>query len=364
MMELKVQCDCGQKYKFDVEPVNGRMPFTVACPICGADGTAKANAIFSETYVHQIPAPPTPFRPASVPPRPTSPPTTPPPLTPEQPRLRVNIPAVGAPAPSTPPPISPLAAPAPLSRTMTSFAKQSVADAQTQPGGKPSFALGLLGGFLGALIGATIYYLVFKVIGYSITGFQTRLVATFLALGVGGLAGFGAHFLGKGEGSKELGGITAILVVAGVIGAQYFVALGWWHKTTHGFEDAGFAMIVDTAKEVAKAIPTGSDAEIRNYLAKDAVGEDEKPDPKAISDDDVKQFREKQLPEFQDLASGKETKEQYFANHGIDPAKIKKAEDTVEDTFQGLFLLLLLSKVGIFSLIASAGLAFKMSTNA
>ena len=30
MIELKVHCDCGQKYKFDVEPVNNQMPFTVA----------------------------------------------------------------------------------------------------------------------------------------------------------------------------------------------------------------------------------------------------------------------------------------------------------------------------------------------
>jgi hypothetical protein len=27
MIELKVHCDCGQRYKFDVEPVNNQMPF-------------------------------------------------------------------------------------------------------------------------------------------------------------------------------------------------------------------------------------------------------------------------------------------------------------------------------------------------
>jgi len=351
MMELKVQCDCGQKYKFDVEPVNGRMPFTVACPICGADGTGKANAMLRETIVHQIPPP-------------QSSPAPPTPLAPVQSSLRIGG-SGGVPAPSAPPPISPLsAAPAPLARSVTSFAAPAVPGTPSQPGRKPSFALGLLGGILGALIGATIYYLILKIIGYSVTGIQTRLAGTFLAFGVGGLAGWGAEFLGRGEGSKELGLITAILVVAGIIGAQYFLALGWWHETTHGFEDAGFGAIMDTAKEAVKAVPTGSDEEIRNYLAKDAANEDEKPDPKAVSDDDVKQFREKQLPEFQNLASGKETKEQYFAKKGIDPAKLKQAEDTVEDTFQGLFMLLLLSKVGIFSLIASAGLAYKLSTNA
>jgi hypothetical protein len=29
MMEIKVHCLCGQKFKFDVEPVNGAMPFPV-----------------------------------------------------------------------------------------------------------------------------------------------------------------------------------------------------------------------------------------------------------------------------------------------------------------------------------------------
>ena len=43
-MTIKVLCECGQKFAFDVEPVNGRMPGTVQCPACGADGTAAANA--------------------------------------------------------------------------------------------------------------------------------------------------------------------------------------------------------------------------------------------------------------------------------------------------------------------------------
>jgi hypothetical protein len=47
-MELKVVCKCGQKFKFDVEPVNGRMPFAVNCPVCNGDGTAAANALLSE----------------------------------------------------------------------------------------------------------------------------------------------------------------------------------------------------------------------------------------------------------------------------------------------------------------------------
>lgn len=42
-MEIKIQCGCGAKYKFDAEPVNGRMPVTITCPSCGANGTEDAN---------------------------------------------------------------------------------------------------------------------------------------------------------------------------------------------------------------------------------------------------------------------------------------------------------------------------------
>lgn len=71
-MEIKVQCDCGQKFKFDVEPVNGQMPFAVNCPVCGMDGTARANVILQQ-LLPPAPAPaytpppaPAPMRPAGL----------------------------------------------------------------------------------------------------------------------------------------------------------------------------------------------------------------------------------------------------------------------------------------------------------
>jgi hypothetical protein len=49
MTSIKIECGCGQRYAFDVEPVNGLMPYTVACPICGADGTGAANEVISQS---------------------------------------------------------------------------------------------------------------------------------------------------------------------------------------------------------------------------------------------------------------------------------------------------------------------------
>src|SRR5262245_59129334 len=60
MIPVKVQCGCGQRYSFDVEPVNGRMPSAVACPVCGADGTAAANEIIARTLTASSQAAPPP----------------------------------------------------------------------------------------------------------------------------------------------------------------------------------------------------------------------------------------------------------------------------------------------------------------
>jgi len=53
MVPIKIQCDCGQRYAFDVEPVGGRMPWTVKCPACGVDGTDAANAALARTLPAQ-----------------------------------------------------------------------------------------------------------------------------------------------------------------------------------------------------------------------------------------------------------------------------------------------------------------------
>lgn len=56
MMPVKIQCGCGQRYVFDIEPFCGRMPFSVACPICGADGTSAANQVIAFTQSRELSA--------------------------------------------------------------------------------------------------------------------------------------------------------------------------------------------------------------------------------------------------------------------------------------------------------------------
>ena len=67
IIPIKIQCGCGQIYEFDVEPVNGRMPQAVSCPVCCMDGTAVANEIIAQVLATQTqPSPITPSIPSKV----------------------------------------------------------------------------------------------------------------------------------------------------------------------------------------------------------------------------------------------------------------------------------------------------------
>ena len=57
MITIKIQCGCGQRYAFDAEPVHGRMPYAVTCPLCGVDGTAAANEIIAQSMPRDTAAP-------------------------------------------------------------------------------------------------------------------------------------------------------------------------------------------------------------------------------------------------------------------------------------------------------------------
>jgi hypothetical protein len=65
MITIKLQCACGQKYSFDAEPVNGMMPWTVACPVCGLDSTAVANQVIAQGLAAMATSPAAPVAPAT-----------------------------------------------------------------------------------------------------------------------------------------------------------------------------------------------------------------------------------------------------------------------------------------------------------
>ena len=186
MTELKVQCDCGQNYKFDVEPVNNQMPFPVNCPTCGADGTARANAMLQA----QAPAVAAPIAVA-----------TPVPMAAPPGGLRLS--ASAAPPVATPPPI-------PAQRYPAAAAMPA---ARLQAASQGNLLLGIVGAIVGAAIGAGIMYGF-----YAMAGVRFPLMGT----GVGALTGLGARILYKGTDSA-LGAISGGIAAAAVVGAFYLM---------------------------------------------------------------------------------------------------------------------------------------------
>lgn len=98
-MEIKIECGCGTRYKFEIEPVGGRMPSGVNCPACGVDGTNQANEVMRRV-IEQAASPQVEPSPSEIPPSVS--------------RIRLALPATpsatsGQPSHEfTPPPIAPI----------------------------------------------------------------------------------------------------------------------------------------------------------------------------------------------------------------------------------------------------------------
>jgi hypothetical protein len=176
-MELKVVCNCGQKYTFDVNPVGNRMPFAIACPSCGADGTAAANAQLSHL--------------------PVAPPAGPPTLS-----LSAAAPVAMV---AAPPPIAaiPAARPAPI----------QIPKVPAKTKGAYNLGLGILGACIGSVVGGGImYFLSYKL------GFRFPLLGCAIGFATGGIA----KLMAKGEDSA-LGAVSAGLAVVATAATLWMI---------------------------------------------------------------------------------------------------------------------------------------------
>jgi hypothetical protein len=204
-MELKIVCQCGQKYKFDVEPAGGRMPFTVNCPVCQADGTATANTRLAEHF-RFVPPPPRPNAPPPFAPTTTAGPAT---MSPPPPPagLRINHEVHAAPASAppaltgsgggTPPP--PIGALKPLSTDKKSKSKVA---------GEFSLVRGILGAVIGSVAGCGLLFAFWL---------WSHFRFPLMGVAVGAAAGYGARWLARGT-DTTLGVIAAVIAGASVTG--------------------------------------------------------------------------------------------------------------------------------------------------
>ena len=181
-MELKVVCNCGQKYKFDVEPINGLMPFAVNCPVCGVDGTQSANDVMAQKLQ----------------------PTAATAAVAAVQGLRINR---AEPATvNAPPPLPSAPRPAPMRPSAPVL--QDV-----KPVNEFNLGLGILGAVLGAALGAGLMYAFFLW-----ANFRFPLMGT----GIGALAGLGARLLYKGT-DTTLGIIAGVIALLATFGTLYLM---------------------------------------------------------------------------------------------------------------------------------------------
>jgi hypothetical protein len=189
-MELKVVCQCGQKYKFDVEPVGGRMPFTVNCPACNVDGTPAANALIAGQHVAAPPImPPLPSAAVSG-------------------GLKINR---SSPEPDTAVAILPMAPENSGSRPPPiSGMRPATPEKKSKPKveGEFSRGRGILGAVLGAGVGCGLMFVFWLWVHFRFP---------LMGIAVGAAAGYGARWLARGT-ETTMGIFTAVIAGASVTG--------------------------------------------------------------------------------------------------------------------------------------------------
>jgi hypothetical protein len=198
LLEIKIQCDCGTKYKFDVEPLNGRMPTSVFCPGCSFDGTDAANAQLRQKLAGSLTK------------------TAPIPKTP-----RSASAAIGTNALTVEPPPA-----------QSTSAVKRIPPAEPQPS-RSRFAWGTAGALLAAVVATLAWFFLIKVTGYEIG---------FAAWGVGLLIGMGARGLAR-EGSRRLGLVAALFAFAAIIIGQAMAVQSRHGNLANVFSDRSIGLL-------------------------------------------------------------------------------------------------------------------------
>ncbi|MEO5802908.1 MAG: hypothetical protein ABIR24_05210 [Verrucomicrobiota bacterium] len=171
------------------------------------------------------------------------------------------------------------------------------------PGLSPKFFLGLLGGALGVLVGCALWYAIFH-----FSGKNYRLLAVLVGL----TGGLGAKLMSKDEGSSQLGMITSVFVLIGIVFTAYFIGRERAHNFVGGFEGDIYKEQVAYAKRAVKVVRNGTEDEIRLFLAKEEVIDGGKPDPAAVNAEEVRRFSDVKFAHYKELASGKISEKDYF----------------------------------------------------
>jgi hypothetical protein len=317
-LEVKIFCKCGSKYKFDVIPVNQRLPGPVSCPVCRLDGTDEGNRILAELLHNQAQTPmervvisaeiasgaadapksPSPNMPRNAQEYAAARQAAPPPVPAANQMPAPPLPASGGAAPAR------VAAPAPAShQPLPPQPPASALPANSSSGGS-RLTLGIVGALATGVVGCALWYFVLM---------HMRRVGAGAWI-VGALIGYGALFMAK-KGTKTLGFVAGAVALVVILLGQ---ALAGNHERKER-ED----LLASTLKEMydsdvalsKKAAAAKSDEELKGVIAEENSSEDVKVAPADVTSSELAEFKKERLPLLRKMANGTLSKADYRKQH-------------------------------------------------
>lgn len=203
-----------------------------------------------------------------------------------------------------------------------------------------SILLGILGAATAGFIGMMAWFYLIKWTGYEIG---------YAAWGVGFLTGVGARVVGC-KGSTPLGVFAGFCALLAIIGGQYLAVKA---ETDKFFVEAARQGYDSRMAYAQKALAAQSDTEIKTLLTDARLDDGENAGDIKISDEEIKTFKEVELPALKDFVNGKPTREEF-----------QKSILDIKDSFSYNFGLLKES-MGLFTLLwlfLGVGSAFKIAS--
>ncbi len=295
VMDVVVPCDCGTKFSFSVEPVEGRLPegAELSCPGCGKDGVPLANRVIGDDLRKQQREQERKEREAAA----------------QQPKKSGWLNKKK----ETPPPPDPYAYPA---EAHDPFANARNKEDDSVYSG-PNRLRGIIGALLGGLIGATIWAASVYFTGYEIK---------YVAVGVGVLSGWGSRILGGGR-DYHLGLFASACAFVAILVGVYFGAKLYTEKTI-SFEVATFEyeMRLDRAKEAADLKTL---QEYKEFIAATQSTLYKPIDPSSITPKQVLEFQTTELPQLKKFANGEPSRDEFIKQE----RNAFLAKQTVKDYF-------------------------------
>lgn len=315
VMDVVVPCDCGSRFSFAVEPVNERLPegAELVCPSCGKDGVPLANRVIGENLRK---------------------------VAREQAALRAAQPAKKSwlkrekkekaeePAGYNCPETDPYSA------------ARAKSDDDIYAG--PNKIKGMIGAFLGGIVGAgtwagAVYF----------TGYEIR----YVAVAVGALAGLGSRKLGGGR-DYHLGLFAAAMALVAILVGQFFVARVY--LTQFGASEIAELEYEFKVADAKEAVELKTDAEIKEYLADSESTVFRPVAPETITAQKIADFKLTELPKLKQLASGELSKKAFIEQE----SKAFLAELTVNDIFTAS-----ISPYLFFWVLVGVGAAWKLASD-